>query len=55
MATQAQPAGADFRARMSADSTDLAIVGDDQASSLRRTRSDLHEVTFAAQRTLVGA
>jgi thioredoxin reductase (NADPH) len=27
MATQAQPAGADFRARMSADSTDLAIVG----------------------------
>jgi phenylacetate-CoA ligase len=33
----------------------LTIVGDDQASSLRRTRSDLHEVTFAAQRTLVGA
>jgi phenylacetate-coenzyme A ligase PaaK-like adenylate-forming protein len=33
----------------------LAIVGDDQASSLRRTRSDLHEITFAAQRALVGA
>jgi phenylacetate-CoA ligase len=26
---------------------DLVIVGDDQAASLRRTRSDLHETTFA--------
>ena len=26
---------------------DLAIVADDQAASLRRTRSDLHETTFA--------
>jgi phenylacetate-CoA ligase len=34
---------------------DLHIVGDDQAASLRRTRSDLHETTFASQRALVGA
>jgi hypothetical protein len=34
---------------------DLDIVGDDQASSLRRTRSDLHETTFASQHALVGA
>jgi phenylacetate-coenzyme A ligase PaaK-like adenylate-forming protein len=34
---------------------DLDIVGDDQAASLRRTRSDLHETTFASQHTLVGA
>jgi phenylacetate-CoA ligase len=33
----------------------LTIVGDDQAASLRHTRSDLHEITFAAQRALVGA
>jgi phenylacetate-CoA ligase len=34
---------------------DLTIVGDEQATSLRRTRSDLHEVTFATQPALVGA
>jgi phenylacetate-coenzyme A ligase PaaK-like adenylate-forming protein len=34
---------------------DLDIVGDDQAASLRRTRSDLHETTFASQNALVGA
>jgi phenylacetate-coenzyme A ligase PaaK-like adenylate-forming protein len=34
---------------------DLDIVGDDQAASLRRTRSDLHEATFAGQHALVGA
>jgi phenylacetate-coenzyme A ligase PaaK-like adenylate-forming protein len=34
---------------------DLAIVGDDQAASLRRTRSDLHETAFAGQQALVGA
>jgi len=34
---------------------DLNIVGDDQAASLRRTRSDLHEATFASQHALVGA
>lgn len=34
---------------------DLDIVGDDQAASLRRTRSDLHETTFAGQPALVGA
>jgi phenylacetate-coenzyme A ligase PaaK-like adenylate-forming protein len=34
---------------------DLDVVGDDQAASLRRTRSDLHETTFASQPTLVGA
>jgi phenylacetate-CoA ligase len=34
---------------------DLDIVGDDQAGSLRRTRSDLHETTFASQHALVGA
>jgi phenylacetate-CoA ligase len=34
---------------------DLEIVGDDQAASLRRTRSDLHETTFASQHALVGA
>jgi phenylacetate-CoA ligase len=33
----------------------LAIVGDDQATSLRHTRSDLHEATFGPQRALVGA
>src|SRR5579875_768797 len=32
---------------------DLDIVGDDQAASLRRTRSDLHEATFANQHALV--
>jgi phenylacetate-coenzyme A ligase PaaK-like adenylate-forming protein len=34
---------------------DLDIVGDDQAASLRRTRGDLHETTFASQRAFVGA
>jgi phenylacetate-coenzyme A ligase PaaK-like adenylate-forming protein len=34
---------------------DLDIVGDDQAASLRRTRSDLHETTFASQHVLAGA
>lgn len=34
---------------------DLDIVGDDQAVSLRHTRSDLHETTFASQHALVGA
>jgi len=34
---------------------DLDIVGDDQAVALRRTRSDLHETTFASQDALVGA
>jgi phenylacetate-CoA ligase len=34
---------------------DLDIVGDDQAALLRRTRSDLHETTFASQHALVGA
>jgi phenylacetate-coenzyme A ligase PaaK-like adenylate-forming protein len=34
---------------------DLVIVGDDQATSLRRTRSDLHEITFAAEQALIGA
>jgi phenylacetate-coenzyme A ligase PaaK-like adenylate-forming protein len=34
---------------------DLDIVGDDQAASLRHTRSDLHETTFASQHALVGA
>ena len=34
---------------------DLDIVGNDQAASLRHTRSDLHETTFASQHALVGA
>jgi len=34
---------------------DLDIVADDQAPSLRRTRSDLHETTFASQQAFVGA
>jgi phenylacetate-CoA ligase len=34
---------------------DLDIVGDDQATSLRRTRSDMHETTFGSQHALVGA
>ena len=34
---------------------DLTIVGDDQAASLRHTRSDLREATFAAPQALVGA
>jgi phenylacetate-CoA ligase len=34
---------------------DLVIVGDDQAASLRHTRSDMHEATFASQHALVGA
>ena len=34
---------------------DLDIVGDDQAASLRHTRSDMHETTFASPHALVGA
>jgi phenylacetate-CoA ligase len=34
---------------------DLDIVGDDQAVSLRHTRSDMHETTFASPHALVGA
>ncbi len=34
---------------------DLTIVADDQATLLRGTRSDLHETSFAASHTLVGA
>jgi phenylacetate-CoA ligase len=34
---------------------DLVIAGDDQAMSLRRTRSDLRETTFAASQALTGA
>jgi phenylacetate-coenzyme A ligase PaaK-like adenylate-forming protein len=34
---------------------DLDIVGDHQAASLRRTRSDMHETTFVSQHALVGA
>jgi phenylacetate-coenzyme A ligase PaaK-like adenylate-forming protein len=34
---------------------DLDIVADDQAASLRRTRSDLHETTFVSQHALLGA
>ena len=34
---------------------DLSIVSDDQAASLRHTRSDLRESTFASQPALVGA
>jgi phenylacetate-coenzyme A ligase PaaK-like adenylate-forming protein len=34
---------------------DLVIVGDDQATSLRHTRSDLRESSFATQQALVGA
>jgi phenylacetate-CoA ligase len=34
---------------------DLDVIGDDQTASLRRTRSDLHETTFASQHALVGA
>jgi phenylacetate-coenzyme A ligase PaaK-like adenylate-forming protein len=32
---------------LGAPDLDLVIVADDQAASLRRTRSDLHETTFA--------
>jgi hypothetical protein len=34
---------------------DLTIVSDDQATSLRHTRSDLHETTFASRQALIGA
>jgi phenylacetate-CoA ligase len=34
---------------------DLDLVGDEQAASLRHTRSDMHEATFASQHALVGA
>jgi len=34
---------------------DLIIVGDDQATTLRQTRSDLRETTFATPPALVGA
>jgi phenylacetate-CoA ligase len=33
----------------------LVIAGDDQAAALRRTRSDLHETTFATQNAFAGA
>jgi phenylacetate-CoA ligase len=49
--------GAEVRAHFAAAGldVDLEIVGDDQAISLRRTRSDMHETTFASQPALVGA
>jgi phenylacetate-CoA ligase len=34
---------------------DLTIVPDDQATSLRHTRGDLHETTVAGQQTFIGA
>jgi phenylacetate-CoA ligase len=34
---------------------DLAFVGDEEATALRRVRSDLHETTFAARPALIGA
>jgi len=34
---------------------DLIIVSDDEATSLRRTRSDLHETTFASQQALTSS
>jgi phenylacetate-coenzyme A ligase PaaK-like adenylate-forming protein len=34
---------------------DLMVVGDEQAGLLRRTRSDLHETSFAAPQALIGA
>ena len=34
---------------------DLVVTGDDQARSLRRTRGDLRETTFAASQALTGA
>jgi phenylacetate-coenzyme A ligase PaaK-like adenylate-forming protein len=34
---------------------DLALVGDDEATALRRVRSDLHETTFTARPALIGA
>jgi phenylacetate-coenzyme A ligase PaaK-like adenylate-forming protein len=34
---------------------DLAVVTDDQAISLRHTRSDLRETTFVTDQTLIGA
>jgi phenylacetate-CoA ligase len=34
---------------------DLLIVSDDQAAELRRTRSDLHEVSFAMPHALIGS
>lgn len=34
---------------------DLTIVGDDDAAALRRTRSDLHEASFAMPHSLIGA
>jgi phenylacetate-CoA ligase len=48
-------AGRHFAAALGGRDVDLTIVGDEQATSLRRTRSDLHETTFAGPRTLVGA
>jgi phenylacetate-CoA ligase len=47
-------AGRHFATALGRD-VDLTIVGDEQATSLRHTRSDLHETTFATPRTLVGA
>jgi phenylacetate-CoA ligase len=34
---------------------DLTVVGDEQAGLLRRTRSDLHETSFAEPQALIGA
>jgi phenylacetate-coenzyme A ligase PaaK-like adenylate-forming protein len=34
---------------------DIALVGDEEAISLRRVRSDLHETTFTARPALIGA
>ena len=44
-----------FAAALGGLDVDLAVVGDEQATSLRHTRSDLHETTFADQHALVGA
>ena len=41
--------------RRSGLDVDLVIVGDDQAASLRHTRSDLRETTFVAPQALIGA
>jgi len=48
---------AEARHHFAAAGLDIALdlVGDEEASSLRRTRSDLHETTFAGQHALVGA
>jgi phenylacetate-CoA ligase len=48
-------AGRHFAAALGGRDVDLRFVGDEQATSLRHTRSDLHETTFAGPRALVGA